>query len=164
MSHLSIQPDPFGLESHIGAWLRIETFAELKQLENLIITEKIVLLRKPSIQQQYDQVRAESKQKGELYADSVRFDVFESDRPKISYNSYTVLIQNIYPSHLPTDTQHWNIWVDKKDVSSDYIAEVKSFFLAKMNWQESNVIMWEKLPEHRSVPEIRHWHLFVKTE
>jgi len=156
------QEDPFELETRTAAYINVSNFDDLKKLKEFIISDQLDFLRKPSVLNRYYQERIKNQGNQKPYAQAVRDDVFYSDNFKILFSDKIALVKNPFPGNLPKDTEHWNIWFDMKDVCEDLLEEVKNFYFQKMNWSEENVVIWEKQLRNRSVPEIRHWHLYVK--
>jgi len=147
------------------AWVNFQSFDDLKDAENLLITDRLILHRRPDIQALYDTEIAKNASVQKPYAESVRFDVFHSNQRaenRIIFSDKIALVKNKFPANLPADTEHWNIWFDMPEVPQSLLYEVKSKILHAKNWSDDDIIIWEKQLHNRSVPEIRHWHIFAR--
>jgi len=146
------------------AWLNLETFKDLKALEKFLVNDKLYLTRSASIEQarllHYNNVGF----KGKKIDKSMRKKLFKNrslENGSIC-NEKAVLTPNNFPVQLPIGVEHWLVWIDDYNISkSDGLQICQNLFNQK-GWKNEDIIVFEKNKKRRSVPEIRHFHVYVK--
>lgn len=145
-------------------WLDINDFRDLKELEKFIVNGQITLTREEKVESNLNQSKITASQDR---ADSmrVRNELFvekKYDSDSLEQHNYAILCRNKYPVTLPAGTEHWNVWIDDYEISQKEAWVIINTFLLEKCWNKKNTIIFEKSIHRRSLPYIRHWHIYVE--
>lgn len=145
-------------------WLNIDSFEELKELEKFLVNDKLLLTRSTITEEKrrlhYNNIGFKGK-KIDKWIRKKLFIKHNLDKGAISYDK-AVLTPNNFPVELPNGVEHWLVWIDDYDISKLDALQLCQILFAKKGWKNENIIVFEKHIKRRSVPEIRHFHVYVK--
>lgn len=74
----------------------------------------------------------------------------------IKINKYC-FAENIYPYYLMKNIKHYVFWFYEIDISMEECLE-----LSKIYFKTKNIVVFCNSPELKSVPNINHYHIFIK--
>jgi|GEM_PF-4672213 len=148
------------------ALIDIRNFKDLKSLEKFLINDKLYLKRSTKVEQErlihYEKIGYKGKKIGKWMRNKLFSECDATDGSICSEKA--VLTLNDFPVDLPPGVQHWLVWIDDYYISKPEALQLcDSLFLLK-GWKKENIIVFEKIKKRRSVPEIRHFHVYVKVK
>ena len=139
---------------YLRSSIHIENFDDLKKYESLIVSNELIIERTPEIEDLYKRSRIKAKELGINYAEKIRSELLNGKKWDLSLDEY--------PRDLPIDTQHWTLWIADYNISKENIEIILNDCLIEKSWNKKDVIFFEKLLENKSIPEIRHIHIYVR--
>eukprot|EP00931_Biecheleriopsis_adriatica_P050532 TRINITY_DN29263_c0_g1_i1.p1 TRINITY_DN29263_c0_g1~~TRINITY_DN29263_c0_g1_i1.p1 ORF type:complete len:225 (+),score=24.44 TRINITY_DN29263_c0_g1_i1:57-731(+) len=84
-----------------------------------------------------------------------------------AFGVWVALEPNIVPYNVEADVEHWNLWYHPgttpgtSDLDVDAAFSHLRLFLPSL--REEDVVIFQNVPEFRSIPEVAHMHVFIRT-
>lgn len=146
------------------AWLDVDNFKDLKALEKFLVNDKLYLTRSALVEQarllHYNNVGFKGKKIDKWMRKKLFIDC-SLENGSIC-DDKAVLTLNNFPVQLPNGVQHWLVWIDDYNINKINALQICQSLFIKKGWKNENIIVFEKHKKRRSVPEIRHFHVYVK--
>ena len=157
------------------------------ELVDIICHKQDVSLLTRSVEQQeiYNVTLKQLKQEWESMADYILYSKFQFDKVlskqtqkwKINHEETTTtkkdvvvqtrLVLNDFPYYFPTHIQHWIYWKLYGDITQQDIDKAKQDLIQKMkingDHNDNNTLHWINPPHLKSLPDIDHVHILVRT-
>ncbi|CAE8646034.1 unnamed protein product, partial [Polarella glacialis] len=82
------------------------------------------------------------------------------------FGPWVALEPNIVPYSVDPGIEHWNLWyhpgTTPGSTDLDVEAALRHLRLFMPSVSEDEVVIWQNLPEFRSIPEVAHMHVFLR--
>ncbi|MEI7603550.1 MAG: hypothetical protein WCJ19_00850 [bacterium] len=140
--------------ARLSCYYEIDNFYELKKIEKDIISNRIIINRSQEVFCKFIEFR---KKNEILYPDYGKY-----IKSFVMEEKYWTLLKEEYPVFLPEDCEHWVLWIADYNISNTDFENILDEALKIKGWKKEEIIYFEKIKNNRSVPEVRHWHIYAK--